>query len=382
VEPITIGGPTYSQQPATPTESVTVHDKNVSAQTTAIFHQKSDSLSTTSINPSSVSTQSNGYSQNSSANGNTRVVASESSIEPSTPGTSGTSITTRTGYSETIPQSIEAASSQQAQNPIKESPVVQNTLSDIEEAISQITTPRASGTGHNKSVQMQHTHSRIPEQNEETYGSLAEPDDSASDYSRSAVDEDHPHQSDNSGMYNHALQGHQGHYDMHDDDRSDVSSSSNGINYTLEEVRMWTPAQVSAYLQEQDIPVPICEKFEMQEITGSILLQLEMSHLKELEINSFGKRFQVWKEIERLMDMIGLPRPDGDMPARSGSSMGMASGTEDNRGRRHRSSTTGNPTTVLPRLPSLHNRAPSKQAQMGMHRSYGERGMLCFSCLM
>ena len=102
------------------------------------------------------------------------------------------------------------------------------------------------------------------------------------------------------------------------------SSSSNDLNYTLEEVRMWTPAQVSAYLQEQHIPVPICEKFEMQEITGSILLQLEMSHLKELEINSFGKRFEVWKEIERLTDMVGLPRTDSDMAPRSGSGLGMA----------------------------------------------------------
>ncbi|PVH16223.1 uncharacterized protein CXQ87_004094 [Candidozyma duobushaemuli] len=66
----------------------------------------------------------------------------------------------------------------------------------------------------------------------------------------------------------------------------------------------WTPKQVSSYFAiVLGFDMSVAGKFARHKITGEILFQLDLAHLKELDIDSFGTRFEVYKEIEKLKDM-------------------------------------------------------------------------------
>ncbi|ODV79897.1 uncharacterized protein CANTADRAFT_25703 [Suhomyces tanzawaensis NRRL Y-17324] len=63
----------------------------------------------------------------------------------------------------------------------------------------------------------------------------------------------------------------------------------------------WTPQQVSSYFAiVLGFDLDIAGKFARHKITGEILFQLDLAHLKELDIDSFGTRFEVHKEIDKL----------------------------------------------------------------------------------
>ncbi|KAF8243788.1 hypothetical protein K440DRAFT_34718 [Wilcoxina mikolae CBS 423.85] len=212
------------------------------------------------------------------------------------------------------------------------SPVVEDTLSDIEEALSEISKNRQSrGSKALQDLNRRHTTS-MPVTN--FTGSFSVPEelnDSSSEYSIQVP--------------------------LTDVFCSDADDPVDEVAYTKADIMKWTPADVSKYLQCRHIPPATCIKFEEQEVTGSILLQLEMSHLKELELGSFGKRFEVWKEIEHLVKNLKhpatKPRSGSDAAARH-SAVGFIQEGHN----RQRSSTVG---TVLPRIRSQHNRPLSRQ---------------------
>lgn len=132
------------------------------------------------------------------------------------------------------------------------------------------------------------------------------------------------------------------------------------IPFTRADVMKWSPSDVSSYFKSRQMSPGICAKFEEQEVSGAILLELEMSHLKELELGSFGKRFEVWKEIEHLVKNLkqysapSKPRSGSDAASRQ-TSMNFLRDSH-----RQRSSTVG-PGGVLPRIHSQHARPASRQ---------------------
>ncbi|RCK62710.1 Protein BOI2 [Candida viswanathii] len=66
----------------------------------------------------------------------------------------------------------------------------------------------------------------------------------------------------------------------------------------------WTPKQVSSYFAlVLGFDMDVAGKFAKHKITGAILFELDLGHLKELDIDSFGTRFEIHKEIEKLKDM-------------------------------------------------------------------------------
>ncbi|RKP31614.1 hypothetical protein METBISCDRAFT_13698 [Metschnikowia bicuspidata] len=68
----------------------------------------------------------------------------------------------------------------------------------------------------------------------------------------------------------------------------------------------WTPKQVSSYFAiVLGLDMEVAGKFARHQITGQILLQLNLELLKELEIDSFGTRFEVNREIEKLRKIAG-----------------------------------------------------------------------------
>lgn len=65
--------------------------------------------------------------------------------------------------------------------------------------------------------------------------------------------------------------------------------------------REWTPKQVSLYFAiVLGFDMDVAGKFARHKITGEILFELDLAHLKELEIDSFGTRFEIFKEIDKL----------------------------------------------------------------------------------
>lgn len=84
----------------------------------------------------------------------------------------------------------------------------------------------------------------------------------------------------------------------------------------------WTPPQVTAYFIMSGFDVQSSSRFQKHKVSGAILLQLELAHLKELEIDSFGTRFEIHKEIEALREAAnGVPKITADEPEDDGQLM-------------------------------------------------------------
>ncbi|RDW69088.1 uncharacterized protein DSM5745_08848 [Aspergillus mulundensis] len=69
----------------------------------------------------------------------------------------------------------------------------------------------------------------------------------------------------------------------------------------------WSPNEVVTWLQSLGFEDSIIEKFFINDITGPILLELQIDDLKELEISSFGKRHQLMAFLLQLRNVY--PRP-------------------------------------------------------------------------
>ncbi|KAI9724509.1 MAG: hypothetical protein M1812_000577 [Candelaria pacifica] len=66
------------------------------------------------------------------------------------------------------------------------------------------------------------------------------------------------------------------------------------------EVRNWSPRQVAVWMYSSGFEDAVVEKFRNNDITGAILVDLQFEDLKELDIQSFGKRHRLWNEIHNL----------------------------------------------------------------------------------
>ncbi|OJD13275.1 hypothetical protein AJ78_06254 [Emergomyces pasteurianus Ep9510] len=75
----------------------------------------------------------------------------------------------------------------------------------------------------------------------------------------------------------------------------------------VDDVRSWTPTQVAEWMYESGFEDAIVERFIRNDISGSVLLDLQIEDLKELDISSFGKR-------HRLMNMIQSFRAEPTNP--------------------------------------------------------------------
>lgn len=84
----------------------------------------------------------------------------------------------------------------------------------------------------------------------------------------------------------------------------------------------WTPKQVLSYFAiVLGFDMDVAGKFARHKITGAILFQLDLAHLKELDIDSFGTRFEVYKQIENLRAINDRAKKP------NGSANGTANGT-------------------------------------------------------
>ncbi|TAQ90867.1 hypothetical protein B7494_g820 [Chlorociboria aeruginascens] len=126
--------------------------------------------------------------------------------------------------------------------------------------------------------------------------------------------------------------------------------------HTKEEVEGWTPDQVAEYLFTTGVESKHCEVFRDQEITGDVVLGMDQSSvfLKEFDLGSVGRRLKTWQKIKALQDEV-----NGETSTRRNTgTYGSDVGSEDNGGRTRSRSNTA---TKLPRIPSLMERPGSRQ---------------------
>jgi hypothetical protein len=222
------------------------------------------------------------------------------------PGTAA--LTTSSGSS--APRNPALSSVTSTHNQGQDSPVMNETLSVIQEHISNMNSPRHSGSGDRRGT-----------------------NDSGSEYSSH-------------------LDHRQSYINGEETDEEEESLHGEA------EVSGWTPEQVADYLSTVGVEKRHCEIFREQEITGDVLLGMEQTSifLKEFDLGSVGRRLKTWQKIKALQDEV-----KGGTPAatrRSTQNYGSEIGSEDS-GRVRSQSHTG--ATVLPRIPSMNERTSSRQ---------------------
>jgi hypothetical protein len=131
---------------------------------------------------------------------------------------------------------------------------------------------------------------------------------------------------------------------------------------TDREVRGWSPERVAEYLEDCGVEAQQCQVFREQEITGDVLLGMDQGSLmlKEFELGSIGRRLALWQKIKGIQEEVrissAVPRTNSMQSAAEGSIPDSF---------RNRSTSVG-----LPRIPSLMessgSRTPSRQ---GIQRS-------------
>ena len=72
-------------------------------------------------------------------------------------------------------------------------------------------------------------------------------------------------------------------------------------------LKHWTPEQVASWMISSGFDRSLVEKFYVNDISGPVLKDLQFANLKELGIESFGQRHQVWDKIRILRGSLDLP---------------------------------------------------------------------------
>ncbi|KAK4555767.1 polar growth protein [Recurvomyces mirabilis] len=183
-----------------------------------------------------------------------------------------------------------------------DSPVMNETLSVINEHITDLNTPRSSFTNGNK---------------RDTMGSV---------YSTQPL---------NRMSY---IPGHE--------------TDEDETAHTEDEVMSWSPARVAEYLEDHGVEKQHCDVFVEQEISGEVLLAMDQSSvfIKEFDLGSVGRRLKTWHRIKALQDEVrkASVEPDKSVVEEDYST---TAGADDasvvSDAPRNRSSTVG--TSYLPR---------------------------------
>jgi hypothetical protein len=131
--------------------------------------------------------------------------------------------------------------------------------------------------------------------------------------------------------------------------------------HTKGEVATWTPDQVAEYLFTAGVESKHCEVFRDQEISGEVLLEMDQTSvfIKEFELGSVGRRLKTWQKIKTLQDEVNSGT------RRNTATYSSEVGSEELDRRRSRSNTS---TGMLPRIPSLMDRPSSRQTRLSQQQ--------------
>ncbi|KAF7592730.1 polar growth protein [Aspergillus hancockii] len=142
----------------------------------------------------------------------------------------------------------------------QDSPVMNETLSVIDEHITDLSTPR---------------HSVTASQDSRTAN------DSASEYS---------------STYEHRMSYINGHETDEEEEKQPAEA----------EVRRWSPSETAKHLRQLGIEPKHCEIFEEQEITGDVLLDMDQDFLfmKEFDFGVMGRRLKTWHKVKAFQEEV------------------------------------------------------------------------------
>ncbi|OJD28413.1 hypothetical protein ACJ73_00191 [Blastomyces percursus] len=255
--------------------------------------------------------------QVSGANFGTRTTETTESDAPTRAGQQqGPSISHLPSSTPPLPQAVQRTISEtMSRGNGDDSPVINQTLSVIDEHITNFSTPR---------------HSVVAQD-------LRNPNDSGSEYSS------HP---------DHRLSYIPG-------AETDEEEGATLNEYT---VRSWDHHQTARHLQGLGMDPKHCEIFEEQEITGDVLLEMdqEFIYMKEFNFGVMGKRLKSWHIIKTFQEEIkGIRQP------RQSSSTFSGRNRSSEEYDRSRSRAGG---SFLPRIPSF-TESPSRSARQSRSAS-------------
>lgn len=139
-------------------------------------------------------------------------------------------------------------------------------------------------------------------------------------------------------------------YSSHLDQTSYIAGpetdSEENTSLTESEVRQWDPKETAAFLRGLGVESKHCDIFEEQEITGDVLLEMDQSfiHMKEFDFGLMGRRLKTWHKIRDFQDQVR-----GTKDSRKSSL--KQTGSNEDVARIHSRGLSG--ATILPRIPSL-----------------------------
>ncbi|KAJ5156171.1 hypothetical protein N7492_008974 [Penicillium capsulatum] len=211
----------------------------------------------------------------------------------------------------------------------EESPVMNETLSVIDEHITDMNTPRHSvSTQEGKTI-----------------------NDSGSEYS---------------SHFSHRLSYINGH----------ETDEEEGTHPSEDQVRRWNQTETAKHLRSLGIDSKHCDIFEEQEITGDVLLDMDQDFImmKEFDFGVMGKRLKTWHKVKAFQeDVKGFAQSPHPMhPGRS--SVSSFGGPEE-----RSLSRAGHPGTFLPRIPTVSEKtgsgyAPRPSGVPGQHPRFASNG--------
>ncbi|PSN66654.1 hypothetical protein BS50DRAFT_370696 [Corynespora cassiicola Philippines] len=125
--------------------------------------------------------------------------------------------------------------------------------------------------------------------------------------------------------------------------------------HTETEVKRWSPARVAEYLEDVGVEKKHCDVFREQEINGEVLLEMDQAtiFLKEFELGPVGPRLRTWLKVKALQQEVKAVKdaavknpapldPSDDLPSEPVRSRATSMGA------------------VLPRIPSLREGSGAK----------------------
>ena len=192
----------------------------------------------------------------------------------------------------------------------EDSPVMNETLSVIDEHITDLSTPRHSVVKNDLHV----------------------PNDSASEYS-SHID---------------------GRLSFLEGPETDEEDG----RLTELEVKQWDHKHATKYLRQIGVEEKHCQIFEEQEITGEVLLEMDQNFIfmKEYDFGVMGRRLKTWHKIRALQEEV-----KGASHMRHGSSSHSGQGGSIDGSERSQGRVAGG--ALLPRIPSIHQHTGSGYRQ-------------------
>ncbi|KAI5208767.1 hypothetical protein AUEXF2481DRAFT_6477 [Aureobasidium subglaciale EXF-2481] len=113
--------------------------------------------------------------------------------------------------------------------------------------------------------------------------------------------------------------------------------------HTEAEIMLWSPVRVAEYLEDHGVERSHCDTFREQEISGEVLLTMEQSaiFIKEFELGSVGRRLKTWQKVKALQDEVRQSSTNAPRSVSEYSAAGDDAQSEN--GRRRSQSVTASP---------------------------------------